>query len=200
MDSEGTLWDQDTASFCWKFFCPTRFCLAVPMSIPRRHMKMRFAFWSRKPKSTCASGVSACTPDRCLSCDYHLFMYVRMMYDFKRWQQNPAERQATIEEAIKAETAGINMFADSCSTGAKRLSMMHDAHRHRWCQAYDSTEMQLEQKCVQFEDILRSPCPMIVQSDSNCCRECLGTLLRKAFMHVAVLLHDLRSCCCTCEG
>ncbi|CAE7251566.1 unnamed protein product [Symbiodinium sp. CCMP2592] len=60
---------------------------------------------------------------------------LRMMYDFKRWQQNPAERQATIEEAIKA---------------------------------YDSTEMQLDQKCIQFE-------------------ECLGTLLRKAFMHVETL-------------
>jgi len=60
---------------------------------------------------------------------------LRMMYDFKKWQYNSAEKQAVIEEAMKA---------------------------------YESTEMQLEQKCVQFED-------------------CLGTLLRKAFMHVETL-------------
>mmetsp|Transcript_23520 Transcript_23520/g.27805 ORF Transcript_23520/g.27805 Transcript_23520/m.27805 type:complete len:101 (+) Transcript_23520:22-324(+) len=58
-----------------------------------------------------------------------------MMYDFKKWQYNSAEKQAVMEEAMKA---------------------------------YESTEMQLEQKCVQFED-------------------CLGTLLRKAFMHVETL-------------
>ncbi|CAJ1448495.1 unnamed protein product, partial [Effrenium voratum] len=56
---------------------------------------------------------------------------LRMMYDYKKWQYNAAERQATMDEATKA---------------------------------YESTESTLEQKCVQFE-------------------ECLGTLLRKAFVH-----------------
>mmetsp|Transcript_39199 Transcript_39199/g.73091 ORF Transcript_39199/g.73091 Transcript_39199/m.73091 type:complete len:318 (+) Transcript_39199:46-999(+) len=60
---------------------------------------------------------------------------LRMMNDFKKWQQNAAEKQATMEDAMKA---------------------------------YESTEMQLEQKCIQFE-------------------ECLGTLLRKAFVHVETL-------------
>ncbi|CAJ1370836.1 unnamed protein product [Effrenium voratum] len=59
----------------------------------------------------------------------------RMMYDYKKWQYNAAERQATMDEATKA---------------------------------YESTESTLEQKCVQFE-------------------ECLGTLLRKAFVHVETL-------------
>lgn len=64
-----------------------------------------------------------------------------MMYDFKKWQYNSAEKQAVMEEAMKA---------------------------------YESTEMQLDQKCVQFED-------------------CLGTLLRKAFMHVLLLAQQTPS-------
>ena len=74
--------------------------------------------------------LSQSTTDSCQCCDCDFVVCLRMMYDFKRWQQNPAERQATIEEAIKAQPVTIYMFTDSCSTGSKkRMSMRHDAHR-----------------------------------------------------------------------
>lgn len=60
---------------------------------------------------------------------------LRMMNDYKTWEFNPLEKQASMEGAI---------------------------------QAYDYTSAQLEQKCAQFE-------------------ECLGVLLRRAFMHVETL-------------
>jgi len=60
---------------------------------------------------------------------------LRMMNDFKKWQYNPAEKKATIVDAMRA---------------------------------YDYSEVQLEQKCRQFE-------------------ESLGQLLWRAFVHVETL-------------
>ena len=57
-----------------------------------------------------------------------------MMYDYKKWQYNAAERQATMDEATKVRSAQF---------WPKKILVR---------QAYESTESTLEQKCVQFED------------------------------------------------
>ena len=132
MDSEGTLWDQDTASSLFRFV-PSALRLAVPMSIPEETHENAIRILVEEAKvNLCLRSVgmlSQSTTDSCQCCDCDFVVCLRMMYDFKRWQQNPAERQATIEEAIKAQPVTIYMFTDSCSTGSKRMSMRHDAHR-----------------------------------------------------------------------
>ena len=49
-----------------------------------------------------------------------------MMYDFKKWQYNSAEKQAVMEEAMKADAAWSNATMFSVSPPATQTSIIDE--------------------------------------------------------------------------